>query len=181
MAAQRSTMLHQNRWSCQKHIMLSNFNNNNKYKNTQPKSSRPSLQMETSKNSHQFFGDTRISVPSDLPGLAAPLLSGYQASVSFQCFFLRVNKSHISKKTGWTRGSGHCGEKCIYSMNFWTCSINILPQQTPALRFAAYLRCAVKQCNCVIHFLRHDILFASPDCPWQVDSPCELFGLPKEI
>lgn len=174
-------MLHQNRCSCQKHITLGNNNSNKKYKNTQTKSSRPSFQKETTKNSHQFFRDTRISVPSDLQGVAASLLSGHQASMSFQSFFLHVNKSHISKKTEWTHGSGHYGEICIYSMNFWTCSINILPQQTPALCFAAYLRFAVKQWDCVIHYLRYDILFASPDCPWQVDSPYTLFWLPNEI
>lgn len=92
--AWRSMMLHQNRWSCQKHITLSNFTKKKK----QAKFSRASFQKETAKTSHQFFRVTGVSIPSDLQGLAAPLLSCHPASRSFPCLFFPVNKSHIPKK-----------------------------------------------------------------------------------
>lgn len=73
----------------------------------------------------------------------------------------------------------------IVGGNVYTVWISELVQLTSCLNrlrhYAAYLRFAVKQWNCVVHYPRHDILFASPDYPWQVDSPCKLFGLPKEI
>lgn len=134
MDIQRSMILHQNRWCCQK------------YRSCCSSSLRPT-------------------------GL----------HMSFQRLFFHVSKSHISKKTEWTHGSAHCGKKCIYSVNFWTCPINILPKQIPGQCFPAYLQFAVKQLNCIIHRLRHDMLFASPDCPWQVDSSYKSFGLPNEI
>lgn len=168
MASQGSTVLHQIG-----HLVKNTKTHSLLRKKTKQNSSEPCFRKKLTR--------TAIS-PLDLPGCVSlltcrALLLLSQAAGLFQHFC--VNQSPISKKTEWTHGSAHSGDRCIYSVNFWTYSINVLLKQAPELCFPAYLRVSVKQLNHVIHHLRHDMLLASSHCPWQVGSSYKSFGASK--
>lgn len=167
MASQRSTVLHQ--IGC----LVKNPWHSASSQKDQAKFFRALFQKETDKNCHQSFGLPRVCVPSDLLGFAARLSGRWVISAP-----LCESKPHLQENWMNTWLCSLWGQS-IYSVNFWTYSINVLPKQAPELCFPAYLRVSVKQLNHVIHHLRHDILLASSDCPWQVGSSYKSFGASK--
>lgn len=89
MAAPRSMALHQNMWSCQKHIALSSFTE------TQQNSPEHHFSKKPVRTATGSLGFSRASVPLDSQDVSAPLLGlpglHFIASSS-------ATKSHISRK-----------------------------------------------------------------------------------